>query len=143
MKKIHFGNLNKKGRWILLPVILIGLFLIINGAFDFIEFTNPKMNKYLNVIGYLIVFGFSTQMFWYQNYVQWNKRGILIKIKSLFGKNIKFKEIKSSELNDKKLIIIETYGNKIEVDLSHIIESDVEKLMDIINKNTIANTVYN
>jgi hypothetical protein len=139
MKKIHFGNLNKKGRWILLPVILIGLFLIINGAFDFIEFTNPKMNKYLNAIGYLIVFGFSTQMFWYQNYVQWNKRGILIKIKSFFGKNIKFKEIKSSELNDKKLIIIETYGNKIEIDLSHIIESDVEKLMDIINKNTIAN----
>ncbi|PIB27863.1 hypothetical protein BFP78_15750 [Gaetbulibacter sp. 5U11] len=143
MKKIHFGNLNKKGRWILLPLILIGLFLIINGTFDFIEFANPKMNKYLNAIGYLIVFGFSTQMFWYQNYVQWNKRGILIRIKSFFGKNIKFKEIKSSELNDKKLIIIETYGNKIEIDLSHIIESDVEKLMDIINKNTIANTVYN
>ncbi|WP_034057306.1 hypothetical protein [Lacinutrix jangbogonensis] len=143
MKKIHFGNLNKKGRWILLPLILIGLFLIINGVFDFIEFANPKMNKYLNAIGYLIVFGFSTQMFWYQNYVQWNKRGILIRIKSFLGKNIKFKEIKSSELNDKKLIMIETYGNKIEIDLSHIIESDVEKLMDIINKNTIANTVYN
>ncbi|NRR93357.1 hypothetical protein HSX10_17420 [Winogradskyella undariae] len=143
MKKIHFGNLNKKGRWILLPLILIGLFLIINGAFDFIEFVNPKINKYLNAIGYLIVFGFSTQMFWYQNYVQWNKRGILIRIKSFFGKNINFKEIKSSELNDKKLIITETYGNKIEIDLSHILESDIEKLMDIINKNTIANTVYN
>ncbi|ADY29310.1 hypothetical protein Celly_1485 [Cellulophaga lytica DSM 7489] len=46
-------------------------------------------------------------------------------------------------MNDKKLIIIETYGNKIEIDLSHIIESDIEKLIDIINKNTIANTVYN
>ncbi len=143
MKKIHFGNLNKKGRWLLLPLILIGLFLIINGAFDFIELANPKMTKYLNAIGYLIVFGFSTQMFWYQNFVQWNNRGILIRIKSFFGKNIKFKEIKSSELNDKKLIITETYGNKIEFDLSHIIESDVEKLMDIINKNTIANTAYN
>ncbi|WOD42177.1 hypothetical protein [Hwangdonia lutea] len=142
MKKIHFGNLNKKGRWILLPLILIGLFLIINGAFNFIEFANPKMNKYLNAIGYLIVFGFSTQMFWYQNYVQWNKRGILIRIKSFFGKNIKFKEIKLCELNGKKLIITETYGNKIEIDLSHIIESDVEKLMNIINKNTIANSVY-
>ncbi|MEY8847331.1 hypothetical protein AB9K26_00830 [Psychroserpens sp. XS_ASV72] len=142
MKKIHFGNLNKKDRWILLPLILIGLFLIINGAFDIIEFANPKMNKYLNAVGYLIVFGFSTQMFWYQNYVQWNKRGILIRIKSFFGKNIKFKEIKSSELNEKKLIITETYGNKIEIDLSHIIESDIERLMDIINKNTIANNVY-
>ncbi|MDO6489876.1 MULTISPECIES: hypothetical protein [unclassified Cellulophaga] len=143
MKKIHFGNLNKKGRWILLPLILIGLFLIINGAFDFIEFTNPKTNKYLNAIGYLIVFGFSTQMFWYQNYVQWNKRGILIRIKSFFGKNIKFKEIKSSQLVDKKLIITETYGNKIEIDLTHIVESDVTKLYEIVKENTIANTVYN
>jgi hypothetical protein len=141
MKRIHFGNLNKKSRWILLPLILIGLFLIINGAFDFIELANPKMNKYLNATGYLIIFGLSTQMFWYQNYVQWNSRGILIRINSFFGKNIKFKEIKSSELTDKKLIINEMYGNKIEINLSHIIESDVEKLFDIINKNTITNTV--
>lgn len=141
MKRIHFGNLNKKGRWILLPLIFIGLFLIINGAFDIIEFTNPKTNKYLNAIGYLIIFGFSTQMFWYKNYVQWNKRGILIRIKSFFGKNIKFKEIKSSELTDKKLIITEEYGNKIEIDLTHIVESDVIKLYEIIKENTIA--VYN
>ncbi len=139
MKKIHFGNLNKNGLWILLPLILVGLFFIINGAYNFIEFENPKMNKYLNVIGFIIIFGFSTQIFWYQNYVQWNKRGIFIRIKSFFGKNIKFKEIKSSDLNDKKLIITEMYGNKIEIDLSHIIKSDVEKLMDIINKNTNAN----
>jgi len=143
MKKIHFGNLEKKGRWIIIVISIIGLLLIINGAFEFVEFENPKTNKYLNAIGFLIVFAISSQMFWYQNYVQWNKRGILIRIKSFFGKNLKFKEIKSSELNDKKLIITETYGNKIEIDLSHIIESDIEKLIDIINKNTIANTVYN
>ncbi|WP_417198115.1 hypothetical protein [Bizionia sp.] len=105
MKRIHFGNLNKKGRWILLPLILTGLFLLLNGAFDFIEFENPKTNKYLNVFGYIIVFGFSTQMFWYKNYVQWNSRGMLIRIKSFLGKNIKFKEIISSELTNKKLIL--------------------------------------
>ena len=140
MKRIYFGNLNKKGRWVLVPLMFIGLFLIINGAFDFIEFTNSKTNKYLNAIGYLIIAAISSQMFWYQNYVQWNKRGILIKIKSFFGKNIKFQEIKSSQLTDKKLIITETYGNKIEVDLSHITAPDAEKLFDIINKNTIAKT---
>ncbi|MCL5247633.1 hypothetical protein M4I21_17580 [Cellulophaga sp. 20_2_10] len=140
MKRIYFGNLNKKGRWVLVPLMFIGLFLIINGAFDFIEFTNSKTNKYLNAIGYLIIAAISSQMFWYQNYVQWNKRGILIKIKSFFGKNIKFQEIKSSQLTDKKLIITETYGNKIEVDLSHITVPDAEKLFDIINKNTIAKT---
>ena len=141
MKRIYFGNLNKKGRWILLPLILIGLFLIINGAFDFIEFENPKTHKYLNALGYIIVFGFSTQMFWYKNYVQWNSRGILIRIKSFLGKNIKFKEIISSELTNKKLILKTVYGNKIEFDLSEIVESDSKKLYEIIRKNTIANNV--
>ncbi|WP_417559147.1 hypothetical protein [Mesoflavibacter zeaxanthinifaciens] len=141
MKRIHFGNLNKKGRWILLPLILTGLFLLLNGAFDFIEFENPKTNKYLNVFGYIIVFGFSTQMFWYKNYVQWNSRGMLIRIKSFLGKNIKFKEIISSELTNKKLILKTVYGNKIEFDLSEIVESDSKKLYEIIKKNTIANNV--
>lgn len=141
MKRIHFGNLNKKGRWILLPLILIGLFLIINGAFDFIEFENPKTHKYLNVLGYIIVFGFSTKIFWYKNYVQWNNRGMLIRIKSFLGKKIKFKEIISSELTNKQLILKTVYGNKIELDLSEIVESDSKKLHDIIRKNTIANKV--
>ena len=105
MKRIHFGNLSKKSHWILVPLIFIGLFLIINGAFEFIEFENPKTHKYLNTIGYLIIFGFSTQMFWYKNYVQWNNRGMLIRIKSFLGKNIKFKEIISSELTNKKLML--------------------------------------
>ena len=105
MKKIHFGNFEKKGRWIIIGISIIAIFFIINGAFEFIKFENPKTNKFLNAIGFLIVFAISSQMFWYQNYVKWNKRGILIRIKSFFGKNIRFKEIKSSELTDKKLII--------------------------------------
>ncbi|AEH02685.1 hypothetical protein [Lacinutrix sp. 5H-3-7-4] len=141
MKRIHFANLNKKGRWILLPLILIGLFLIINGVFDFIEFKNPKTHKYLNTLGYVIVFGFSTQMFWYKNYIQWNNRGMLIKIKSFLGKNIKFKEIISSELTNKKLILKTVYGNKIEFDLSEIVESDSKKLHEIIRKKMLANNL--
>ncbi|MBO3099972.1 hypothetical protein [Gelidibacter pelagius] len=139
MKKIHFGNLKRKERWLIATLGIIGLSLIINGAFEFVEFENPKTNNYLNATGFLIIAIISTQMFWYQNYVQWNNRGILIKVKSLLGKNIKFKEIKSSELTDKKLVITETFGNKIVIDLSHIVESDTLKLHEIINKNTIAN----
>ena len=140
MKKIYFGNIKQKGYWIIVVIGLLGFLLIINGAFDLIEFENPKTTNYLNAIGYLIIFGISTQMFWYQNYVQWNKRGIFIKIKTFFGKNIKFRDVKSSHLTDKKLTITENSGNKIEIDLSHIVESDTHKLNEIIVKHTIAKT---
>jgi len=141
MKRIHFGNLNTKGRWILLPLIFMGLFFIINGVFDFIEFENPNTNKYLNAIGYLIIFVFSTQMFWYQNYVQWNRRGMLIRIKSFLGKNIRFKEIISSELTNKKLILKTIYGNTIEFDVSEVVDADSKKLHEIIQKNILAKNV--
>lgn len=142
MKKIHFGNLERKIGLLVIIGSVVGLSLIINGAFEIFQFENRTMSKYLNATGFILIAIFSTRMFWYKNYVQWSKNGILIRIKSVFGKNIKFKEIKSSELTDKKLIITETYGNKIEIDLSQIIDSDIEKLMNIINKNTIANNVY-
>ncbi|WP_323028077.1 hypothetical protein [Gelidibacter japonicus] len=141
MKRIHFGNLTGKSRWIMILLSIIGLLLILNGMFEYLVFENPKTNKYLNAIGFLIVFGINSQMFWYRNYVQWNKRGIFIRIKSFLGKNITFKDIKSYELSNKILTLKLTYGNKIEIDLNHIVETDALKLHDIISKNTMARNV--
>ena len=135
MKRIHFSNFNKKGRFILLPLLLIGIIFILNGAFNFFEFENSKLNKYLAAIGFVIIFGFQTQMFWYTNYVQWNNRGILIRVKSFLGKNVNFKDILSSELANKKLILRTVQGTKIEFDVSNIIPSDAEKLNEIIIEN--------
>ena len=59
------------------------------------------------------------------------------------GKTLKFKQIKTTELIDKKLIITKYDGNKVTFDLNKIVESDTQKLNEIIIKNTIANTVYN
>ena len=109
--------------------------------FEYLVFENPKTNKYLNAIGFLIVFGINSQMFWYRNYVQWNKRGIFIRIKSFLGKNITFKDIKSYELSNKILTLKLTNGNKIEIDLNHIVETDALKLHDIISKNTMSRYV--
>lgn len=135
MKSIHFSNFNKKGGFILLPLLLIGIIFILNGAFNFFEFENSKLNKYLTTIGFVIIFGFQTQMLWYTNYVQWNNRGILIRVKSFLGKNVNFKDILSSELANKKLILRTVQGTKIEFDVSNIVPSDAEKLNEIIIEN--------
>ena len=135
MKRIHFSNFNKKGGFILLPLLLIGIIFILNGAFNFFEFENSKLNKYLTAIGFVIIFGFQTQMFWYTNYVQWNNRRIIIRVKSFLGKNVNFKDLLSSELANKKLILRTVQGTKIEFDVSNIIPSDAEKLNEIIIEN--------
>jgi len=139
MKKIHFDNLSKN--WFLISILILSIIFLLVGIFEFIPFENPIVNKRISGIGFLLQVLFLSRMFWYKNYIQWNNKGAVIRIKSFLGKNVKFKEITSSELINKKLILKTVYGNSIEFDLSEIVDSDSEKLYEIIRKNTIANTV--
>ena len=80
-------------------------------------------------------------MFWYKNYVQWNKKGAVIRVNSWSGKSLSFDQIKKTELTEKKLIITKDNGKTVTFDLNEIAESDTQKLNEIIIKNTIANNV--
>ena len=55
---------------------------------------------------------------------------------------MRYNEIKTTELNEKKLTITKDNGKKVTFDLNDIAESDTQKLNEIMMKNTIANTVY-
>ena len=113
------------------------------GFFELFEFENPKLNKRISAIGFFLLVVYFSKMFWYKNYVQWNKKGAVIRINSFTSKSLSFDEINKTELNDKKLIITKTNGNKVTFDLKEIEESDTRKLNEILVKNTIANNVYN
>ena len=139
MRKIHFENIG--GNWKVLGFMILALACIILGGFEMIDFTNPKFNKYISSIGFLILTIYFSKTFWYKNYVQWNKKGIVIRIKSFLGKTLKFDEIKETELNENRLTITKTDGNKVQIDLTEIEKSDTQKLNEIILKNTIASRV--
>ena len=103
MRKIHFENIG--GNWKVLAFMILALACIIMGGFEMIDFTNPKFNKHISSIGFLIPTIYFSKMFWYKNYVQWNKKGIEIRIKSFLGKTLKFDKIKVTELNENRLTI--------------------------------------
>ena len=138
MKKIHFDNMKN---WIWITILILSLILILTGGLELFEFENPKLNKGLSAIGFLLQVAFYSRMFWYKNYVQWNKKGANIRVNSFWGKTLSFDQIKTTELNEKILTITKTNGNKITFDLSEIADSDSQKLNEIIIKNTIANNV--
>tara|TARA_Y100001934_G_C12128359_1_gene666615 strand:- start:327 stop:749 length:423 start_codon:yes stop_codon:yes gene_type:complete len=140
MKKIHFDNMKN---WIWIAILILSLIFILSGTFEFMEFENPKINKRISAVGFFLQVIYFSKMFWYKNYVQWNKKGAVIRINSFTSKSLSFDEINKTELNDKKLIITKTNGNKVTFDLKEIEESDTRKLNEILVKNTIANNVYN
>ena len=93
----------------------------------------------MSVTGYLLQSLYFSKLFWHKNTVQWNDKGIVIRIKSFLGKSLRFDEIKATELNEKILTLIKTDGRKITVDLNEFSNSDTQKLNEIMIKNTIAN----
>lgn len=110
--------------------IVFCLFLI--GIFEPIEYSN----KYVLKSGFVLQVLYHSKMFWYKNYVQWNKKGANIRVNSFFGKPLSFEQVKATELNRQTLTITKNSGSKITLDLNGIIESDSQKLNDIIIKNT-------
>ncbi|MCC9167906.1 hypothetical protein [Pontibacter harenae] len=138
MKRIYFDNM-RNGIWI--SILILALIFILIGTFEVFEFENPIMNKWISAIGCLLQVVYFTRIFWNKNYFQWNKKGAYIRINSFVGKTLRFDEIKTTELNEKKLTITKDNGNKVTFDLNDIAESDTQKVNEIIVKNTIANNL--
>ena len=80
-------------------------------------------------------------MFWYKNYVQWNKKGAVVRVNSWISKSLNFDQIKKTELIQNTLIITKKNGDTVTFDLNEIKEADSQKLNEIIVKNTFANNV--
>ncbi|MBS9767446.1 MAG: hypothetical protein KGV44_07890 [Flavobacteriaceae bacterium] len=131
MKRIHFDNLNKN--LFLIAIIILSIICLIIGLLQLIP-NNPELNRMIMAIGFLLQLIFYSRMFWYKNYMQWNKKGAVLKINSFFGKTLNFSEIQTTNLIDKKLIITKFNGQKTTFDLENIVEEDREKLNKIINR---------
>jgi len=140
MKRIHFINLGRNKYWLI--VILLSMFLMLVYIFQFIKFENPKIYKHLLLVAYLLMATYWSRLYWYKNTVQWNRKGVLIRINSFFGKSLNFNQIKEVELNEKKLIITKNNNKTITFDLTEFEKSDIQKLIEIITKNAYTKTMY-
>lgn len=138
MKSIHFDKIG--GSWKVNLLMILAFACISIGGLQLIDFENSKIYKYLFATGFIILSIYNTRMFFFKNYVQWNKRGALIKIDSFMGKSFTFDNITGTELNAKTLIITQNNGKVTTFDLTDITENDTQKLNEIIN-NSLAKTV--
>ncbi|CDF78378.1 hypothetical protein BN863_6660 [Formosa agariphila KMM 3901] len=78
------------------------------------------------------------QLFWFKNAVQWNKKGIVIKLNAFFkSTSISFNHISDVELTDNTLKISRHNKKDSTFDLKDIEPSDSKKIFDIINTNRI------
>lgn len=81
-----------------------------------------------------------SKLFWHKNTVQWNKKGIVIRIKSILGSSLLFCDIKAVNLHQNIWTLNRSDGSNIQIDLNEIEETDTLKLKEIIIENSIAKT---
>ncbi len=132
MKKIKFDSLQKN--WWYISLIVIAFICMLFGFLEIFKFENPNVNKIFSIVGHLSIVLFFSRMFWYKNYVQWNKKGIVLRINSFLGKTFTFEDIKETLLCDEKLNIYMKSGEVTELNLSGFDKSDILKLNEIFNK---------
>jgi len=134
MKKINFDHIGGDRKWGLL--FAISLVFILTGFFELIDFGIPVVNQWLIITGFFIHAVFLSKLFWHKNVVQWNKKGVVIRIKSYFGRSLRFSDIESTQLNDQKLKITTKSGKLFLFDLSEFSDNDSLKLINILANRT-------
>lgn len=134
MKKIHFNQLKFKN-WSSV-LLIISLLFILFGSFEIIKFEYKKINRIITSLGFLLQVIFYSKMFFYKNYVEWNKTGMNIKINRFIAKSIEFDNLKTIELENKSLKIIEKTGREKKIEIYNIENNDIEKLIKIIKQNS-------
>lgn len=132
MKRIKFDNL--QFNWFFISTIVVSFLCVLFGFFEIFEFENPKINRRISSLGFLLMTIYFSRMFWFKNYVQWNKKGVVIRIKPFWGKSISFDDIKSSKLEANMLTIYKYDGIAYHFDLRDIDENDSKRLNEIINE---------
>lgn len=136
MKKIKFDQLNfrnNKAQFFLM--VLTGILILLN-FFEVFNNSDPRISKYSNVIAYFILALIFSKMFCFKNYVQWNKKGIMIKLNGSWGKNYKFEEISNFKIQENELIIAKFNGQTNAFNLQNIEPESINNLINILKTNT-------
>jgi len=141
MKKIYFDDIsNFRKNLLLKSIFLIGISCIFFGVFYNSTYEiEPIWVKRIQTLGFLLFAIFFISKVIRKNYVQWNKIGMTVRINTYFReKRLTFNEINSYEFINDILRVFQS-NKTIELDLSNVLESDKERLIKIIEENTVAN----
>ena len=135
MKRIKFDNLSKD--WKLRLLIIFSINFLFIGIFEIPIFNNSRFNELLIKIGFLFQVLFFGRMFVYKNYVQWNKKGIYIKVNRFLGTNLSFDDIAKIDYQNDTILIKKKNDKEIPINLHNIHPSDTLNLFEIIRINSL------
>jgi hypothetical protein len=135
MEKIKFNEVSFSRKPITaLILICAGLFPVL-GIFELIDFMSEDTIKLVTVACSLGLAFHGLRQFFYRNYVQWNKRGINIRVNNFWGLNFSFSDVKHVNFAEDRYTL-QMYGGRTKnIDLSGIEQKSKEQLLQLLKVN--------
>ena len=131
--RIHFEETQKNH--VALSVLLLSLFLLVVGWLKLLPMLGDETHKWLIVLGFALQVWYYLRLYLYRHAVQWNNKGINIRVNSYLGFNINFAKIKALELSGHQLFITKTDGSTSKVSLRGVNPEDVARLEQILRSH--------
>lgn len=135
MKKIKFftlGNAKSFHFWLFVFSHLMLLLHIIEMFFF------EKMTRYIAITAYSSMSIYYLTPFFYKNFVQWNKKGITLKLNTLiFTRTFSFEDIQSVEFSENELKVAKTNDVVRTLDLTGIAPESIERLKAIFQQRCV------
>ena len=131
MKKIHFDNLNKQNYW--KYILIVAVAMIFAGMFKPVNTVNDKIYTALSIIGILTPIVYLSRIFWFRNIVQWNQKGVIIKLER-YTKSIKFEDIKKVRKEGNIIFILDHDEDEIEFNFEGYDKNSINRIVEILSE---------
>jgi len=137
MKRIFFKEAKFKS-W-MTAIIAVSFALIFIGLLGSFELFGLQYYKFCRIVfagGALLQAAFLSRIFWFKNYVEWNKRNISIKLNNFLMETIAFEKISTVVVDDaaKTLKILLNSGREKVFKTDNIIQNDLKILVTILKR---------
>lgn len=137
VKKIEFYEMSLTRNPLMgILMILSALFTILS-LFDVFDFLGEQNVKLITAVCYLVIaYEVGVRQFFYRNHVQWNKRGINIRVNEFWGKNFSFSRIRKVLYAEDEYTVITSVGSRKTINLQGIDTESKSKLLNILRSHT-------
>lgn len=137
MKKIKFYKLSLTSNLFWGLLLIVAAFFPLLSLFDVFDFLGEQNVKLITAVCYLVIaYEVGLRQFFYRNHVQWNKRGINIRINEFWGKSFSFSGIREIVYAEDEYTVITAIGSRKTINLQGIDTESKSKLLNILRSHT-------
>ncbi|MFK8283544.1 hypothetical protein [Capnocytophaga canis] len=137
MKEIKFFDNHDVKSFRFWLIVFSGI-LMVMVFIDMCFWEASLVRPYIQVLAYSGITLYLLIPFLYKNTVEWNKRGMVLKLNTfVFSKTFSFGEIQSVQFTDDTLKIVRSDGEVYSFDLTNIAPQSVEQLKEIFRQRHV------